>query len=80
MGQSFPIKEDVSRLYWNPAPPKMDLPTSFIKNTLFPEFHGTGLGPDADRLTSAGDDTSDRDSVVTAWEEGDLEDRMTRNR
>ena len=58
----------------------MDLPTTFIKNTLFPEFHGTGLGPDADRLTSAGDDTSDRDSVVTAWEEGDLEDRMTRNR
>ncbi|XP_072039506.1 uncharacterized protein [Amphiura filiformis] len=80
VGQSVPIRQDVSHLYWNPAPPKMDLPSSYIQNTLFPEFHGTGVGLDNDRLTSAGDDTSDRDSVATAWDEGDLEDRLTRDR
>ncbi len=80
VGQSLPLKQDVSNLYWNPAPPKMDLPSSYIQNTLFPEFHGTGIGADNDRLTPAGEDVTDRESVDTAWDEGDLEDKLTRDR
>ena len=73
--------QSVSRLYWNPAPPKMDLPSNYIQSTLFPEFQGTGLGHGSDNMTgSIGDAMTDRDSVDTAWDEGDMEDKMLRNR
>ena len=64
----MPIKQDQSRLYWTPAPPKMDLPSTYIRSTLYPEFQGTMLDKDIEQQVSIGDEED---------EDGDSEDGGT---
>ena len=40
-GEQMPLKQDESRLYWNPAPAKLDLVPKYVKQQLFPDYHGT---------------------------------------
>ncbi|XP_071786267.1 uncharacterized protein [Asterias amurensis] len=67
-GRRMPIKQDQSRLYWTPAPPKMDLPSTYIRSALYPEFQGTMLDKDIEQQVSIGDEED---------EDGDSEDGGT---
>ncbi|XP_071949677.1 uncharacterized protein [Antedon mediterranea] len=80
-GKKMELLEDASRLYWMPAPPKMDIPSAFIQSTLFPTFHGTANYPESERTTSAGNLTEDAEiEVASAWDEGDSENKMLKER
>ncbi|XP_031569552.1 uncharacterized protein LOC116304042 [Actinia tenebrosa] len=71
-GVQFELKDDSSRLYWTPAPPKMGLAPETIRNFLYPEYQGSAmlqesLGPDNVALTaimeSENEEEEDDDSL-----------------
>ena len=37
-GRFVPMSTGESRLYWNPAPPKLDVAPAKVKDILFPEY------------------------------------------
>ncbi|XP_071495128.1 uncharacterized protein [Diadema antillarum] len=80
VGQPAPIRgdQDISRLYWTPAPPKMNFEPGYIRNILYPEFQGIGVSQELERLTSvATTDGEDADvDVMSSWNEADLEERL----
>ena len=82
MGQPAPIRQDISRLYWTPAPPKMNFEPTHIKNVLYPQFEGLGLSQDIERLTSLPDTEGDEGDLeaMSAWDEADYEERLLQER
>ncbi|PIK51547.1 hypothetical protein BSL78_11574, partial [Apostichopus japonicus] len=80
-GHQLPIHQDASRLYWTPAPPKMNLPASVIGENLFPRFQGALLKPGGESsLTVAGDDSDDDVEVDLALNEEEERDAQFRKR
>ncbi|XP_015759885.1 PREDICTED: uncharacterized protein LOC107339154 [Acropora digitifera] len=70
VGIKFQLKDDTSRLYWTPAPPKMHLVPATIKSQLFPEYEGAlllqeSLGTEL-RTVTAGFDSDDDDDETEA--------------
>ena len=39
------LKSDESRLYWDPAPPKLDVAPAKVKDVLFSEYQRPSAGP-----------------------------------
>ncbi|XP_038063059.1 uncharacterized protein LOC119733763 isoform X2 [Patiria miniata] len=83
-GQRMPLRQDQSRLYWTPAPPKMDLPSAYIRSVLYPEFQGAALDEDGERPISEGvglEEGGDSDvGLAGALEEGDDEEKSDSHR
>ena len=44
-GSSVPLRADESRLYWDPAPPKLDVAPAKVKDVLFPDYQRATAGP-----------------------------------
>ena len=44
-GISVPLRTDESRLYWDPAPPKLDVAPAKVKDVLFPDYQRATAGP-----------------------------------
>lgn len=70
VGVKLQLKDDTSRLYWTPAPPKMHLVPATIKSQLFPEYEGAlllqeSLGTEL-RTVTAGFDSDDDDDETEA--------------
>ena len=66
-----------NRLYWTPAPPKMNLVPATIKSQLFPEYEGalllqeSLLGTELRTMTAGFDSDDDDDERVADVETGD---------
>ncbi|XP_022099054.1 uncharacterized protein LOC110983798 isoform X2 [Acanthaster planci] len=84
-GQRMPLRQDQSRLYWTPAPPKMDLPSAYIRSTLYPEFQGAIMEDDSDKQTVAAGDRLEEEGASDvgmggALEEGEEEEKSDAHR
>ncbi|CAH1776552.1 unnamed protein product [Owenia fusiformis] len=56
-GEKMDVKWDESRMYWNPAPPKMDIAPARVKDHLFSDYHGAALAMETAATTGfLGDD------------------------
>ena len=61
------LRSDESRVYWDPAPAKLDVVPARVKDVLFPEYDGmTGVHSVRDT------EVTDIKSVTTQQEDGDL--------
>ena len=61
----------VYRLYWTPAPPKMNLAPATIKSQLYPEYQGAALLQEslgADVRTATGMDSEDNNETEAEME------------
>ena len=79
-GQQIQLKDDSSRLYWTPAPPKMHLAPAAIRAHLFPDYQGAALLKESlmtEHLTLTAPESDDADE---AGDELNPEDRKARNR
>ena len=59
------------RLYWTPAPPKMNLAPATIKSQLYPEYQGAALLQEslgADVRTATGMDSEDNNETEAEME------------
>lgn len=66
------------RLYWTPAPPKMNLAPATIKSQLYPEYHGASLLQEslgAELHTVRGLDSDDNDETEADMDDEDLKAR-----
>ncbi|XP_046576439.1 LOW QUALITY PROTEIN: uncharacterized protein LOC124284394 [Haliotis rubra] len=61
-GQKISIGSDESRVYWNPAPPKLDIPPAKVREVLFPDYQRASLGPESQQLQAVPE--SDSESEV----------------
>ncbi|XP_068717425.1 uncharacterized protein [Montipora capricornis] len=82
VGVKLQLKDDTSRLYWTPAPPKMNLLPATIKSQLYPDYQGAlllqeSVGTELRTLT-AGFDSDDEDDDMEA--EIETGDQKARNR
>ncbi|KAL9955567.1 hypothetical protein ACROYT_G036906 [Oculina patagonica] len=78
VGVKMELKDDTSRLYWTPAPPKMNLAPATIKTQLYPDYQGASLLQEslgADLRTVTGLDSDDNDET-----EADLDDEDVKAR
>ncbi|XP_078714776.1 tetratricopeptide repeat protein 6 isoform X3 [Lampetra fluviatilis] len=78
VGKQVPLKIDVSRLFWNPSPPKFACPTSYFKQLLCPIYQQTDLlktMADTEALPAEmdneGDDDDDEEEMRERLEERD---------
>ncbi|KAK6173455.1 hypothetical protein SNE40_016901 [Patella caerulea] len=66
-GTKASVKFDESRVYWNPAPPKLDVPPAQVRQVLFPEYKvpvfGAGLGDDMAGMSDTDSDSDDENQV-----------------
>ncbi|XP_078682864.1 uncharacterized protein LOC144917111 isoform X2 [Branchiostoma floridae x Branchiostoma belcheri] len=81
-GTKMDIKEDISRLYWTPAPPKLDLPPSYIRSRVCPDYvpvetAGT-ISPEKSSLMEFSEEESEEEEEEE--EEEDPEEREQRER
>lgn len=75
-GVKLDVKDDSSRLYWTPAPPKMGLAPETIKTHLFPEYHGgeilkESIGTEHVALTTLPESEDEEDDEDGALDEDD---------
>ncbi|XP_078601975.1 uncharacterized protein LOC144876496 isoform X1 [Branchiostoma floridae x Branchiostoma japonicum] len=81
-GTKMDIKEDISRLYWTPAPPKLDLPPSYIRSRVCPDYipemtAGT-ISPEKSSLMEFSEEETEEEEEEE--EEEDPEERLQRER
>ena len=77
----MPLRTDETRLYWTPAPPRMDVPPTNIKSHLFPRYHGAAMNEEGDEATLMVE--SDEESEMSEESETaglNPEDRVIRDR
>lgn len=67
-GSAVPIKSDESRLYWDPAPPKLDVAPAKVKEVLFPDYQRATAGPQERELQEMLEESSESEE-----EEEDME-------
>ena len=70
-GTKIELQRDESRLYWTPAPPKLDVPPSKVRDVLFPEYQPATLGVETQEGTYS------RQEDVESSEESEEEEVMT---
>ena len=58
-GSAVPIKSDESRLYWDPAPPKLDVAPAKVKEVLFPDYQRATAGPQERELQEMLEESSE---------------------
>ncbi|KAJ8298279.1 hypothetical protein KUTeg_024810, partial [Tegillarca granosa] len=70
-GTKLSLKSDESRLYWTPAPPKLDVPPAKVKEFLFPEYHPKVVMDDYRELSAMkteemedSEESSDEEDVI----------------
>ncbi|XP_071127902.1 uncharacterized protein [Mytilus edulis] len=51
-GTKLSLKSDESRLYWTPAPPKLDVAPSKVKDILFPDYESKSLSMETRELSA----------------------------
>ncbi|XP_077983613.1 uncharacterized protein LOC144438458 [Glandiceps talaboti] len=80
-GVKMPVKTDISRLYWTPAPPKMDVPPAYVQSHLFPSYQGVALGQESERATTIADDSGESEpELASLYDEADIEEKQQRKR
>ncbi|XP_070553805.1 uncharacterized protein [Ptychodera flava] len=80
-GQKMPIRTDISRLYWTPAPPKMDVPPAYVQSHLFPSYHGAALAQESEKATTIGEESGESEAeLASMYDEGEVEERQQRHR
>ncbi|XP_013415730.1 uncharacterized protein LOC106177489 [Lingula anatina] len=79
-GAQMPIKSDESRLYWTPAPPKMDVPPAKVQEHLFANYHSAAL-MEQEEASQMHDSEEEEDmEEESIWDDTDPEDRLARER
>ncbi|XP_048585429.1 uncharacterized protein LOC5512045 isoform X2 [Nematostella vectensis] len=81
-GVQITLKDDTSRLYWTPAPPKMGLDPDTIRSYLYPEYQGAAILRESlgtDHVTLAAVTEIDEDEEEEEEEEA-AEERQARKR
>ena len=76
--QSLSFYTSCCRLYWTPAPPKMNLAPATIKSQLYPDYHGASLLQESlgtDLHTVTGLDSDDNDETEADLDDEDLKAR-----
>ena len=58
-GTHIDLRADESRLYWTPAPPKLDVAPSTVKEILFPEYQASYISPEIRDMASTQQDDYD---------------------
>nr|XP_006822240.1 PREDICTED: microtubule-associated protein 1B-like [Saccoglossus kowalevskii] len=80
-GKKMSVNTDVSRLYWTPAPPKMDVPPAYVKSHLFPGYHGAALAEESVQAPTIGEESGESEAeLVSIYDEGDVEEKLQRER
>lgn len=51
-GTKLSLKSDESRLYWTPAPPKLDVAPSKVKDILFPDYESKSLSMETREMSA----------------------------
>ncbi|XP_023933515.1 uncharacterized protein LOC106162457 [Lingula anatina] len=79
-GAQMPIKSDESRLYWTPAPPKMDVPPAKVQEHLFANYHSAAL-MEQEEASQMHDSEEEEDmEEESIWDDTDPEDRLAKER
>ena len=77
------LKRDEPFVYWNPAPPKWQVPPSVVKEQLFPAYHGTIAAVEDIRMgTLEGNENEEKEEKHEEMEEEseEIEDRLALER
>ncbi|KAL4230368.1 cytochrome c oxidase subunit 1 [Mactra antiquata] len=67
-GSSVPHKVDESRLYWSPAPPKLDVAPAKVKDILFPEYQRPTAGVQLPEMQDIVEESSSSEEEIEETE------------
>jgi len=68
--ESMPLRDREWKMYWTPAPPKWDMAPSYVKQVLFPDYHGAEFNIDRSIISRnmhvglVGDEETDTEKAV----------------
>ncbi|ELT94016.1 hypothetical protein CAPTEDRAFT_222812 [Capitella teleta] len=81
-GEGISLQRDESFVYWNPAPPKWQVPPSVVKEQLFPAYHGTVDATEDNRMgTLEGNENEDLEEEVQEEDDSEeIEDKIALER